>query len=582
MSLRVHGISASAGVAIGPAYVLIGRRGKVAKGLVPETDVQAELDRFRGALDATRVELEEIQVQAVNRVGEECARIIDSHMLLLDDPEVLRETTEKIGNSLFKAAYAYAEVTQRLIRSFEALEDPYFKERSTDILDVRERVLQHLLGLDSPDLANLPGPVIIVAKRLTPSITLRLPRECVLAFATDSGGRAAHAALLARSMEIPAVVGLRNLLERVESGSTLVVDGNEGTVVVDPGPDELAVYQGKADRVRAFFHGLESLREMEARTQDQSVIRLSANIDYPEEVDAVASHGAQGVGLYRTEYLFLHADGSLAEDEEAQYEAYCEVAQRIHPDPVVIRTIDLGGDKLPGSLVAPEENPFLGYRAIRLCLGRPAIFRTQLRALLRATVHGNLHIMFPMISGVDEFRDAREVLRSVEGELRQEGIPYREDTPLGVMIEVPSAALCADILAYEADFFSVGTNDLTQYTLAVDRNNELVDYLFEPYHPGLLRLLRMVVAAARPMKRQVAICGEMAGDPMATCLLLGLGFDELSTTLMVLPEIKKIIRSVTMQECRSIADEALTLSSTREVRSYLASLTAERFPWLEM
>lgn len=582
MARRLSGIAASSGVAIGPSMVVLGRRGKVTRARIKLGQVELEIDRFERARAATRMHLNTIREQVASGVGGEYTGIMDSHLLVLDDPLVVSDTIARVRERLEVVEYAYAKVTQKIIRSFESFADPFFRERSTDVLDVRERVLHHLMGLTHPDLAEIDEPVIVIAERLTPSTTLSLPRDKVLGFATARGGKGAHAALLARSMEIPAVVGVRGLIDEVDAGMTLAIDGHAGIVVVDPDESQLAEFEDRRSRFLAFVHGLESLRDEEARTEDGHGVQLLANIEYPEEVEAVASHGARGIGLYRTEYLLLKPGPTEIRDEEAQYRSYMAVAQAMYPDPVVIRTFDLGGDKLLDEGWEPEDNPFLGFRAIRLCLGHRSIFRTQLRALLRASKLGNVRILFPMISGVDEVREAKRFLEGVKDELHRERAEFRADTPIGIMIEIPSAAICADLLAKEVDFFSVGTNDLTQYTLAVDRNNERVDYLYEPLHPAVLRLLRLVISSARQERCSIGICGELAGDPMATALLLGLGFDTLSTSLMSLPEIKKIIRSVTMPEAREVATEALTLASAAEVREYLHSYSTLRYPWLKI
>ncbi len=578
----MQGIPASAGVAIGTAVVVLGRQGKVARSQVPPERIEEEIERFHSARAATRAHLEAIREQVASGVGREYVGIIESHLLLLDDPVLVEDTVQRVRERREIVEYAYARVTRHIIKSFAALDDPYFKERSTDVLDVRERVLHELLGLTPPDLTELSEPVIVVAEQLTPSMTLTLPREKVLGFATASGGKGAHAALLARSMEIPAVVGVRGLMDEVEVGMTLALDGHAGSVIIEPDTQQRREFGKRRKRFRDFVQGLESLRDHDASTLDGHRVQLAANIEYPEEVESVVSHGARGIGLYRTEFLFLELGSDPLESEEMQYKSYVEVARAIHPDPVVIRTFDMGGDKLADSPFAPESNPFLGYRAIRICLGNHALFRTQLRALLRAAAVGNVHILFPMISGISEVLQAKEVLESVKDELRSEGIEFGENPPIGVMIEVPSAALCAERLAAEVDFFSVGTNDLTQYTLAVDRNNALVDYLYQPLHPAVLRLLGMVVDAARAKERHVGICGELAGDPLATLVLLGMGFDSLSTNLMVLPEIKQVIRSVTLSEAKAVAGKVAELGSAAEIEAYLKALAEERFPRLEI
>ena len=582
MSRVFEGISASLGVAIGPAYVVAGRKGKVERVSIASEAVEPEIARFKGALEATRRDLHEIRENAARAVGLEYARIIDSHILLLEDPEVVVRTEERIRDGRENVDYAYVKVTQAIINNFESLDDAYFKERSTDILDVRERVLHHLLGTKPEVLSQLDGPVVVIAERLTPSLALRIPRKFLLGLATDRGGRGSHAVLLARSMEVPAVVGVQQLAENVAFGQPVILDGHGGRVIVDPDEEQIAEFTGKRERFTAFFHGLESLRDLPAVTKDGQHIDLAANIEYPEESEAVISHGAQGVGLYRSEFLLVGSGAQTMPTEEDHRKAYEHVARAIAPNPVTIRTFDVGGDKAMREGRIIGENPFLGYRAIRLCLGAPKLFRTQLRGLLRAAVSGNVKIMFPFISGLQELQDAKAVLEDVKDELRGEDVPFTEDIDVGIMIEVPSAAVMADVLAPEVDFFSVGTNDLTQYTIAADRNNELVDYLYEPLHPAVIRLLKTVVDAGKAHGTEVGICGELASDPVATALLLGLGFDGLSTNLMVVSEIKKVIRSLTTAQAREISDHVLTLPSASLTRAFLTDAARENLPWLEI
>jgi phosphotransferase system enzyme I (PtsI) len=578
----LDGIAASSGVAIGPSLIILGRRGKVARSRISKDQIEQEIDRFDQARAATRGHLAAMRDKVAATLGRELSGIIDSHLLVLDDPTVVAQTQDRVRERLEVVEYAYAKVTQQIVREFEGFEDEFFRERSNDVLDVRERVLQQLLGLTPPDLETLDEPVIVVAERFTPCATLELARDKVLGFVTARGGKGAHAALLARSMEIPAVVGVAGLMEAVDAGVTLAIDGHSGTVIVDPDPSEIEEFRERRRRFCAFVTGLESLRDEEALTKDDRVVPLLANIEYPNEVDSVISHGARGIGLYRTEFLLAKPGIEAAFDEEIQYRAYHSVASALFPHPVVIRTFDLGGDKRFVASWEAEDNPFLGYRAIRLCLGHEKLFRTQLRALLRAAEVGNLQILLPMISGLCEVQEAKRVLESVKDELHAEGTPFRADVPLGAMIEIPSAALCTDLLAREVDFFSIGTNDLTQYTLAVDRNNERVDYLYEPLHPALLRQFRMVIDMAHAANRPVGICGELAGDPLATMVLLGMGFDSLSTNLMVLPEIKKVIRSISMTDARAITKEVLSMSCARDVRAHLAEVAEEFFPWVEI
>ena len=456
---------------------------------------------------------------------------------------------------------------KKYVSVFSKIEDEYLKERIADINDVGRRILRNLLGKEKKSLSDLKEKVIIVAHDLSPSDTAAMHKDHVAAFVTDVGGKTSHTAIMAKSLEIPAVVGVENATTVVNSGDTLIVDGALGVIIVDPDQETLDSYHSQEQKLKGIAEKFLSAKDLPAVTKDGVKIEINANIEFPDEVPAVKLHGGEGIGLYRTEFFYMNRKDSPTEDEH--YLAYKYVAETMNPYPVIIRTLDLGGDKFLSQFKIPYEmQPFLGWRAIRFCLARPEIFKLQLRAILRASAHGNLKLMYPMISGVEELRQANKLLNEAKEELRLKNIPFDDDIQVGAMIEVPSAALTADILAQEADFFSIGSNDLIQYSLAVDRANEKVAYLYEPSHPAILRLINNIIESAHKADINVGMCGEMAGEPSLALILLGLGLDEFSMPPQVIPELKFLIRSITMDQAREIAQGALKLSTSREVEDY--------------
>ncbi|HEU4364895.1 MAG TPA: phosphoenolpyruvate--protein phosphotransferase, partial [Candidatus Krumholzibacteria bacterium] len=549
--LERRGISASPGIVIGAAFVRDGERIKVPRRTVDAAAVDAEVARFDRALTATAREIRAFKADIAKKMGEEHARIFDAHLLILDDAMLTEETRALIRSSLLDAAAAFETVIDRVIDSIGGIEDEYLKERTIDVRDVKKRVIQQLVGADRR-AANRPGePSVIVAHDLAPSDTAQLDRHTVLAYVTDLGGRTSHTAIIARSQGVPAVVGLENLVDNVETGDTVIVDGNTGTVVVNPSPATVDTYRQEIERFRQLEEQLLTLTGYPAQTLDGRAFTLCANIDSPAEVESAVDHGGQGVGLFRTEYYFISQD--YLPTEEEQYKVYRQVAEKMEGKPVVIRTLDIGGDKIAGYLHrSPELNPFLGWRGIRFCLTRKDIFKTQLRAIYRASAHGHVKIMFPMISQVEEILRAREICEEVRADLKRERYPIAADVPLGMMVETPSAVALADHFAREVAFFSIGTNDLIQYTMAVDRGNSKIAHLYQHLHPSILRLLRITVEAARRRKVHVSVCGEMAGDPLAVPILIGLGIDEFSVSPNMIPEVKRIIRSVTFDSCRAL------------------------------
>lgn len=574
-NLMLRGIPVSPGIAIGRVFVLDRERLPLKVVDIDPTKVEAEIDRFEVAIAKTKREFAHIQEKIAHQLGEEKARIFDAHLMMLEDTMAIDETIEAIRRERKNADFLFFQNLEKVRKTLLATGDEYLRERAVDFQDVERRVLRNLAGDGEESLDRPDEPSIVLAKFLTPSDTAQLDRKRALGFVTDLGGRTSHAAIMARSLEIPAVVGLKEVTKKACPGDLLVVDGTEGVVLINPDEKRLVEYRERREIFVQRGRQLLTLWDKPATTLDGRTVELQANIELPEEVDAAISYGARGIGLYRTEYLYL-ARTDLPSEEE-QYEAYASIARRMAPDPVVIRTFDLGGDKLfPGLNMDREPNPYLGWRAIRICRERRDIFKVQLRAILRASSQGKVRIMFPMISGLAELRKIKAVFRGVQKELRGKGVPFDENCEIGVMIEIPSAALVADQLAQEVDFFSVGTNDLIQYAIAVDRGNEKIAYLFDPFHPAVLRLIRMIIAAGHEKGIWVGLCGEMAGDPLSVWLLLGMGLDEFSMSPIALPEAKRLIRSITYQEARKIAREALSLHTAEEVGRFMRNQLEER------
>ncbi|MFH1752870.1 MAG: phosphoenolpyruvate--protein phosphotransferase, partial [Candidatus Omnitrophota bacterium] len=475
--------------------------------------------------------------------------------------------------------YVFLDVLKKYVNAFSKMDDEYLKERISDISDVGKRMLKNLIGAKTRTLSNLTKPVIVIAYDLSPSDTATMHKKNVIGFATDIGGRTSHTAIMAKSLEIPATVGLEEVTRNVKNGDMLIVDGTHGILVINPDKNTIKKCEADRDKFEKLEEDLTYLKDLPSETKDGHRVVLSANIELPEEIHSAKHHGAEGIGLYRTEYFYMNKEGLPTEEE--QYEAYKIVAQKTKPHSTIIRTLDIGGDKFLSQLDVPKEmNPYLGWRAIRFCLAKPDIFKAQLRAILRASAFGRLKIMYPMISGIDELRQANSIFDEVKRDLRKKKISFDEEMEIGAMIEVPSAALTSDILAEEVDFFSIGTNDLIQYALAVDRVNEKIAYLYEPSHPAVLRLIKCVIDNGHKSGIWVGMCGEMAGDPSWALLLLGLGLDEFSTSPMVLPEIKKVIRAVTLKEAKEIAVKALTLRTGKEVEAYVNSKLKEFVPEL--
>jgi len=560
----LRGIPAAPGITIGKAYPLYDEEIVIPRKKIPEKMIENEIARFKGALTKTRSEILAIHKKIAKEMGMEKARIFGAHLMVLEDEVLLGEIIAKLKQKFFSVEYTFWDVLKKYVNVLSKSDDEYLRERVSDINDVGKRILKNLLGAEHRSLEKLKKKSVVVSYDLSPSDTAMMHRGNVIAFATDIGARTSHTAIMAKSLEIPAVVGLESITSSVGEGSSIIVDGNRGIVVINPSKETIKKYTIKKKRFEKFEKHLLQLKNLPARTPDGKEIELAANIELPSDISNVLAHGAKGVGLYRTEYFYMNRKDLPSEDE--QFEAYKQAALKVSPHSVVVRTLDLGGDKFLSQFEVPHDmNPFMGWRAIRFCLARPDIFKAQLRAILRASYYGKLRIMYPMISGVEELKQANSILEDVRAELRKKAIPFDKNMEVGAMIEVPSAALTSDVLAKEVDFFSIGTNDLIQYALAVDRVNEKIAYLYEPAHPAVLRLIKTVVDNGHKAKIWVGMCGEMAGDVTLTLILLGLGLDEFSTSPIVVPEIKRIIRVVKYTQAKKIAEEALSLSTGKEV-----------------
>lgn len=566
MSEIISGIAASNGIAIAKAFLLEQPDLTIEKKEI--SDVQSEIDRFTNAVQKAKGELEKIKDQAFNELGEDKAAIFAAHLLVLEDPELIDAVKGKIENEKVNAESAMDDISSMFISMFEQMDNEYMKERAADIRDVSKRVLAHLLGVQFMTPANISEEVIVIADDLTPSDTAQLNRKFVKGFATNIGGRTSHSAIMARSMEIPAVVGTKQVTKKLSNGNIVIIDGINGEVIINPNDNEIAFYEEKQKEYDAQKAEWAKLLHEKTVTKDEKRVELAANIGTPEDVKGVLNNGGEGVGLYRTEFLYMGRDQLPTEEE--QYNAYKEVLVAMEGKPVVIRTLDIGGDKeLPYLDLPKEMNPFLGFRAVRLCLEEQEIFRTQLRALLRASRYGNLKIMFPMIATLDEFRQAKAVLMEEKEKLINEGVEVSDSFEVGMMVEIPATAVMADRFAKEVDFFSIGTNDLIQYTMAADRMNERVSYLYQPYNPAILRLVKMVIDAAHKEGKWVGMCGEMAGDPIAIPILLGLGLDEFSMSASSILPARSQISRLSKAEVEKHIETILNLNTNEEVITYV-------------
>jgi len=565
----LKGVAASPGIVIGKAHVLKEYPLVINEQKVAADQLETELTKLAEAIGKAKGQLVRIRDKAEQEMGADKAEIFNAHLMILEDEVFLNEIREKIQAESLSAEYALTQVVAAYTEMFQNIEDEYLRERAADIKDIGDRLLKNLLNIPLQSLADLSEEVIIIARDLTPSDTAQMNKAFVQAFATEMGGRTSHTAIMARSLEIPAVVGTVGLLAEAQPGDTVIVDGNKGVVYLNPEQETIKRYQKLREEYLLYVRELKELKDLPAETKDQArKVELAANIGTPKDCAGALANGAEGIGLYRTEFLYMDRPSLPSEDE--QFAAYKAVAEEMAGKPVIIRTLDIGGDKKLSYLEMPEEmNPFLGWRAIRMCLDREEILRTQLRAIMRASAYGKLRIMYPMISNATEIRKANGILAQVKADLDKEGIPYDHELQVGIMIEIPAAAVIADLLIKEVDFFSIGTNDLIQYTIAVDRMNEHISYLYEPLHPAVLRLVKNVIDASHRAGKWTGMCGEMAGDVTATPILLGLGLDEFSMSAVSIPRVKKVIRSLTQAEAQELARQALAAESAEEIRQLL-------------
>lgn len=574
---RFHGVGVSPGIARAEVVVYRPEDEDPTPRTVEDSDLANEIQKFESALLATRHQIMELQEKISSSVGSHDASIFDAHLLVVEDRTLIDEVLRTLQRDKTGIEFVFNQVANRYAKTLSEIDDPYLRERALDIHDVTRRVIRNLMGKVGRDLSSIAHPHILVSHNLTPSDTAQLNRKYVLGFATEIGSKTAHTAIMARSLAIPASVGLHDLTTLVSTGDHVLLDGYNGLVIVNPTDQTLWEYGELEAKKGEIEETLSKLRDTECKTLDGRHVILSANIESPADMDLVRQSNAEGVGLFRTELFYLNRPALPSEED--QYLAYKQVADEVQPNSVIIRTLDLGGDKSMPSLGLPaESNPFLGWRAIRFCLERPDIFKAQLRAILRASAAGNVRMMYPMISGVDEVRRANALLEECRQELRAEGKPFDADMEVGAMIEIPSAALAADLIAREVDFFSIGTNDLIQYAIAVDRLNERISHLYEPTHPSIIRLIRMIVDAGHAHNLWVGVCGEMAGDVLLTPLLLGLGVDELSTGAALVPRIKRVVQSLDIADCLKLVEQVRYMDCASAVLEKCQALAQELFP----
>ena len=571
----LRGVGASAGIAIGQVRITERRRVTVTEYPVPAEGIPGELFRFAKAIERAKKELSALRDQLAQTHGPEHLCVIDAHLMLLDDTMLVGETTQYIEQLGINAEGALKRTLIRFKSFFEGVEDDYLRERGGDVETVVERVLRTMVGEKQEPISQIDGKVVVVAHDLSPADILQIDKSKVIGFITDLGGKTSHSAILARSIEVPAVVGLERITREVADGETVIIDGSSGLVIINPDQEAFRDYLQAKQRYEYVERELLKLKDLPAQTLDGHSMRLKGNVEFLEEVASINRHGGEGIGLYRTEMLFFNRE--TLPDEEEQFQAYAAIVREMAPHPVTIRTLDIGGDKCLTDLnLSDEMNPALGVRAIRLSLRQPEAFKAQLRAILRASAFGKVRLFFPMVSGVGEVRRAKALFEEAKSELR--GVfPFDEALPVGIMIEIPSAVIIADLLAAEVDFFSVGTNDLIQYTLAIDRTNEHLSSLYEPLHPAVLRSLKMVVDAAHKAGIEACICGEMAGEPEYLPVLLGLGFDELSMNAVSIPRVKKVLRRCTMEGAVQVARKVLGFATAAEAEAYLKGEISARF-----
>ncbi len=574
----IKGIVGSPGIVIGKARVVDRKKIDIfTYRLISETEAPSEEERFKYAVETSKEQCSRAKEDMLSQDAKDVVHIMDAHLLILEDRMLIDETIKRIREEKINVEWALEITMQKLLRAFKEIDDEYLSARDSDIGHVGKRIFRNLLGKKEENFVDLEEKIIVVAHDLSPADTVQMSKDKVIGFVTDIGGRTSHTAIIARALEIPAVVGLEKVTEAVEKGDSLVVDGTTGIVIINPSKAILNEYLEKKRVYESLEKELFKYKDLPAETPDGFRIKVVANIELIEEIPSVLKHGAEGIGLYRTEFLYLNRKELPSEEE--QFRAYKGVVEELHPYSATIRTLDIGGDKFISRLeLAKEMNPALGLRAIRFCLREVEIFKTQLRAILRASNFGKVKVIFPMISGVREILQTKEILEEVKNELKATGVPFDTGIKIGIMIEIPSAVTLADILAREVDFFSIGTNDLIQYSLAIDRVNEHVSYLYEPLHPAVLRLIKQVVDCGHNGGIKVGMCGEMAGEPLHIPILLGLGLDELSMNALSVLQVKKVIRSITHEESRQLLDHVMGLATASEIRSFMKAEMRMRFP----
>ena len=572
------GVGVSPGIAIGRAVIIEKRIVSIYRVPIREEDVPAEVTRFLESLEKTRDQLHELKAKVSRSMGEEYASIFDAHAMMVSDPSFTDKVVQKIEEEQVNAEWALSEVQEELQARFQSFEEDYLRERVADVKDVAERVLRNLQGVAHHEISEIKHDVVILADDLTPSDTVHFNKRPIVGFATETGGRTSHVSIIAKSLFMPAVIGVPRLTKIVDNDEMVIVDGYEGIVLINPTDAMVAEYRSRVTRHEESEKKLLENRELPAITKDGRKISLQANLELLEEIDDAIKFGAQGLGLYRSEFLYISKSPDLPNEDE-HFEVYRRIVEGLAPQTCVIRTFDLGGKKLAREVIgSKEDNPVLGLRGLRLCMKHREMFKTQLRALLRASAFGDMKIMFPLVSGVQELRQVKTFIREIKLELDAEGKAYNPDLQIGIMIEVPSAAVIADFLADEADFFAIGTNDLIQYSLAIDRANENVSYLYEPLHPALLRLIKNVIDAGKRANIPVSMCGEMASDPIFAIVLLGLGLENFSMNPSSVPVIKNVVRSVRYKDCKRIADAAIMKKTAQEIEEFIIESVAMRFP----
>ncbi len=575
--ITLKGIPASPGIAIGKVHVYDEEQYIIPKYKIEIIDIQKEINRFNIALEKTKKELKKIQKIFTDKLKNEKLDFFKMHLLILDDPYLKDSVLIEIAENNKNAEWSLYDVMSKHINSLSNIKDEYLSERVADLHDLAKRIMKNLLKKREKRLSDVEGKAIIIAKDIAPSDTVDMEKSKIIGFATDLGGRTSHTAIVSRALEIPSIVGLEDISSKVYEGDQIIVDGSNGIIIINPNETTLKEYKTAQSIFHKYSEELKKIKTLEAITLDNKKFILAGNIEIREEIDAVINHGGQGIGLFRTEFLYLNRPNLPSEKE--LFAIFKEAAEKIKPHPIIFRTLDIGGDKIGGAFrITDETNPFLGYRAIRFCLENPDIFNTQLSAILKASFYGNGSIMIPMISSVDEILKVKEMIKTLKIKLNKSKNKYSKNIKIGAMIEIPSAALTIDIIAKEVDFISIGTNDLVQYTLAVDRNNSKISYLYEPFHPAVIKLIKDIIDSAHKNNISAHVCGELASEPMATLLFIGMGIDELSMSAIAIPEIKKIIRSIKYKDTKILVSQVLKMKNSIEIKNEIRKFIAQKAP----